>query len=145
MSEPRYLKPPWMQRHVGNRMAWLFGRSRLSKLSVIGRRSGRWHTTPIAVLDYEGERYLVSYRGESEWVRNLRASPRGRLLHNGEVEEIAVTEVPVAERAPMLEVYAARYGKFPTVADVLRALPEPADHPIFRIEKSDEQPQQRPG
>ena len=135
MSERRYLRPPWMQRHVGNRMAWLFGRSRLSKLSVIGRRSGRWRTTPVAVLDYEGERYLVSYRGESEWVRNLRASRgRGRLRHKGQVEEIAVTEVPIADRAPLLEVYSDRYGRFPTVADVLRALPDPADHPTFRIE-----------
>jgi deazaflavin-dependent oxidoreductase (nitroreductase family) len=125
-----------MQRHIGNRLAWLFGRSRLSKLSVIGRRSGRWRTTPVAVLDYEGERYLVSYRGESEWVRNFRASGRGRLRHKGAVEEITVSEVPVDERAPMLKVYTARYGKFPTVAEVLRALPDPADHPIFRIETS---------
>jgi deazaflavin-dependent oxidoreductase (nitroreductase family) len=102
-SERSYLKPPWMQRHVGNRMAWLFGRSRLSKLSVIGRRSGHWRTTPVAVLDYEGQRYLVSYRGESEWVRNLRASGgRGRLKHKGQVEEITVTEVPIADRAPLL-------------------------------------------
>jgi len=135
MSELRYLKPPWMQRHVGNRMAWLFGRSRLSKLSVIGRRSRRWRTTPVAVLDYEGQRYLVSYRGESEWVRNLRASAgRARLRHKGQAEEIAVTEVPIADRPPLLAVYLERYGKFPTVGNVLRALPDPADHPTFRIE-----------
>ena len=134
-SERSYLKPPWMQRHVGNRMAWLFGRSRLSKLSVIGRRSGHWRTTPVAVLDYDGQRYLVSYRGESESVRNLRASGgRGRLKHKGQVEEITVTEVPIADRPPLLEVYSERYGKFPTVADVVRALPDPADHPTFRIE-----------
>ena len=135
MSDRRYLKPPWMQRHVGNRMAWLFGRSRLSKLTVIGRRSRRWRTTPVAVLDYEGQRYLVSYRGESEWVRNLRASAgRARLRHRGQLEEITVREVPVADRAPLLAVYLERYGKFPTVARVLRALPDPADHPTFRIE-----------
>jgi deazaflavin-dependent oxidoreductase (nitroreductase family) len=135
MSEPRYLKPPWMQRHVGNRMAWLFGRWRLSKLSVLGRRSRRWRTTPVAVLDYDGQRYLVSYRGESEWVRNLRASGgRARLRHKGRVEEIMVKEVPVADRASLLAVYSERYGKFPTVADVLRALPDPADHPTFRIQ-----------
>jgi deazaflavin-dependent oxidoreductase (nitroreductase family) len=124
-----------MQRHVGNRMAWLFQRSMLSKLSVVGRRSGRWRTTPVAVLDYEGERYLVSYRGLSEWVRNLRAAGgHARLAHGGEVEEIRVTEVPVAQRSRMLKVYSERYGRFPTVASVLRALPDPADHPIFRIE-----------
>jgi deazaflavin-dependent oxidoreductase (nitroreductase family) len=131
----RYLRPSWGQRHIGNRLAPLFQRSMLSKLSVMGRRSGRWRTTPVAVLHHEGERYLISYRGESEWVRNLRASGgRARLRHKGQVEEIAVTEVPVAERPPLLEVYSERYGKFPTVAAVLRALPDPADHPTFGIE-----------
>jgi deazaflavin-dependent oxidoreductase (nitroreductase family) len=126
-----------MQRHVGNRLAPLFQRSMLSKLSVVGRKSGRWRTTPVAVLDYEGERYLVSYRGESEWVRNLRASEgRARLKHRGQLEEITTTEVPVAERQPLLEAYSERYGKFPTVADVLRLLPDPADHPTFRIESA---------
>jgi deazaflavin-dependent oxidoreductase (nitroreductase family) len=98
-SQRRYRRPPWFQRHVGNRLAPLFNRSVLSKLSVPGRRSGRWRTTPVAVRDYKGERYLVSYRGESEWVRNLRASSRARLNRQGEVEEITVSEIPVGERA----------------------------------------------
>lgn len=129
----RYLKPPWMQRHVGNRIAPIFQRDILSKLSVPGRRTGAWHTTPVAVLEQDGTRYLVSYRGESDWVRNIRVSQRGRLLSKGTVEEISVVEVPVADRPPLLEVYGERYGKFPTVGKVLRQLPDPADHPIFRI------------
>jgi hypothetical protein len=87
----------------------------------------------VAVLDHDGERYLVSYRGASDWALNLRASLRGRLIVRGRVEEIAVVEVPVAERAPLLEAYLARYGNMPTVAGVLRTLPDPADHPVFRI------------
>jgi hypothetical protein len=71
MNDRRYIKPPWMQRHVGNRMSVLFGPSLISKLSVRGRRSGRWHTTPVAVLEHNGVRYLVSYRGASDWARNL--------------------------------------------------------------------------
>lgn len=122
-----------MQRHVGNRLAPLFRQRLISRLSVRGRRSGRWHTVPIVVLEHEGERYLVSYRGESDWARNLRASLRARLTKQGQVQEIAVVEVPIAERAALLELYSARYGKMPTVAAVLRALPDPADHPIFRI------------
>ena len=129
----RYLKPPWMQRHVGNRIAPLFQPSLLSKLSVPGRRTGQWHTTPVAVLDYDGARYLVSYRGESHWARNLRESRHGRLLRKRQVEEITVTEVPVEERPPLLEAYGARFAKMPTVGPVLRALPDPADHPVFRI------------
>src|SRR5215831_14491928 len=76
----RYIKPPWMQRHVGNRMSVLFRPSLISRLSVRGRRSGRWHTTPVAVLEHDGERYLVSYRGASDWVRNLEASHTARLI-----------------------------------------------------------------
>jgi deazaflavin-dependent oxidoreductase (nitroreductase family) len=128
-----YLKPPWMQRHVGNRLAPLFQRSMLSKLTVQGRRSGRPHTIPVAVLNHDGERYLISYRGESDWVLDLRATHRARLANRGQIEEITVDEVPVAQRPPLIAAYVDRFGKMPTVGTVMRALPDPADHPTFRI------------
>jgi hypothetical protein len=122
-----------MQRNVGNRLAPLFRPSLVWKLSVPGRRSGRWHTLPIVVFDHAGERYLVSLRGESDWALDLRASSSGRLTRRGHSEEIEVVEVPVPDRAPLIDAYAARYHKLPTVAATLRALPDPADHPTFRI------------
>jgi deazaflavin-dependent oxidoreductase (nitroreductase family) len=133
MSKRRYLKPPWGQRHIANRLVPLFQRSMISKLSVPGRKSGRWHTTPVAVLEHDGERYLISYRGASDWARNLEASHRGRLSQHGRVEEITVEDVPVEERGALLGVYAERFGRMPTAAPVLAALPDPADHPTFRI------------
>ena len=135
MSGRRYLRPPWMQRHVGNRLAPLFRPSLVIMLSVPGRRSGRWYSTPMVVLEHEGERYLVSYRGESEWARNLRAAGRGRLKRRSErePETISAVELPVGERGPLLEAYRSRYGGMPTVAAVLDPLPDAADHPIFRI------------
>src|SRR2546429_5923590 len=98
VGDRRYVKPPWMQRHVGNR-----------------------------------ERYLASYRAASDWSHNLEASHAARLAQRGHVEDIEVADVPVAERAPLLAGYGKRYGKMPTVGPVLRALPDPADHPIFRV------------
>jgi deazaflavin-dependent oxidoreductase (nitroreductase family) len=136
LSNRRYIKPPWMQRHVGNRMSVLFRPSLISKLSVRGRHSGRWHTTPVAVLEHNGERYLVSYRGASDWVRNLETSHTARLTQRGSAQEIEVADVPVAERAALLDVYRDRFAKMPTVGSVLRALPDPADHPMFRITAS---------
>jgi deazaflavin-dependent oxidoreductase (nitroreductase family) len=133
MSSRTYVRPPWGQRHIGNRLAPLFQRKLISKLSVRGRRSGRWHTVPVAVLDHKGERYLISYRGASEWARNLEASHTGRLAQRGRVEGITVEEVPVEERPPLLEAYTERFGRMPTVGAVLRKLPDPADHPTFRI------------
>lgn len=143
MTRRRYLKPPWMQRHVGNHLAPLFRPSLVRKLSVPGRRSGRWHTLPIVVLDHNGERYLVSVHGESDWALDLRASHSGRLSNRGRVEEISVSEVPVPDRAPLIAAYAARYGKMPTVAATLRALPDPADHPTFRITAAEPPPTAR--
>lgn len=128
-----YVKPPWMQRNIANRLVPLFQRKMVSKLSVQGRKTGAWHTVPVAVLEFEGRRYLVSYRGESDWARNLRASLKARLDTAEGLEEIAVEEVPVDQRPQLLEVYQDRYGKMPTVSGVLRALPEPSDHPIFLI------------
>jgi deazaflavin-dependent oxidoreductase (nitroreductase family) len=122
-----------MQRHVGNRLSVLFRPSMLSRLSVRGRRSGEWHTTPVAVLDHGGERYLVSYRGASDWALNLAASHIARLSQRSRVEEVDVVDVPVAERGPLLDAYRERYGKMPTVGAVLRVMPDPAEHPMFRI------------
>jgi deazaflavin-dependent oxidoreductase (nitroreductase family) len=136
MSARRYLKPPWMQRHVGNRMSVLFRPSMLAKLSVRGRRSGRWHTTPVAVLNHDGQRYLISYRGASDWARNLEASHAARLTQRGRTQHIEVADVDALERGPLLAAYADRYGRMPTVGRVLRALPDPADHPTFRITSS---------
>ena len=133
MRRRRYLKPPWMQRHVGNRLAAVFRPSLVCKLSVPGRRSGHWHTLPIVVLDHNGERYLVSIRGESDWVLDLRASHSGRLSNRGHVEEIGVVEIPAPDRTPLIAAYAARYGKMPTLTATLRDLPDPTDHPTFRI------------
>jgi deazaflavin-dependent oxidoreductase (nitroreductase family) len=136
VTERRYIKPPWAQRQIANRLVPLFQPKIISKLSVRGRRSGRWHTTPVAVLDYEGERYLISYRGASDWARNLEASREARLSQRGATEQISVEEVPVEARPPLLQVYTERFGRFPTVSEILATLPDPADHPTFRITSS---------
>jgi deazaflavin-dependent oxidoreductase (nitroreductase family) len=133
MSDHPYIKPNWMQRHVGNTLAPLFQPKLIAKLSVRGRRTGRLLTVPVAVLDYEGERYLISYRGESDWARNLRASGTARLRLRGKDEQIAAVEVPVEQRSELLDAYRERFAKMPTVGGVLRALPDPAQHPTFRI------------
>src|SRR3974377_1442149 len=54
-------------------------------LYVRGRSSGEWRSTPVNLLTFNGERYLVAPRGTTQWVRNLRtprvvphpARPRG--------------------------------------------------------------------
>ena len=44
-------------------------------LYVRGRSSGEWRTTPVNPLTLrDGSRYLVAPRGNTQWVRNLRAT-----------------------------------------------------------------------
>lgn len=120
-------------RVIGNRLAPL-NRRMVARISVPGRRSGQWRTTPIVVLEHEGNSYLVSAFGHSDWTRNLRASRRGRLAAQGRVRDFVAVEVPVAERGPLLDAYLRRYGKMPRVAATFAELPDPADHPTFRIQ-----------
>jgi hypothetical protein len=89
------------------------------------------------VLEHDGARYLVSARGETDWVRNLRAAGGDGELHARDAtERFHATEVPVAERAPILTAYQKVAGK--AVESLFAALPDPTDHPVFRLEPSED-------
>ncbi len=133
MPRRSYRKPPWWMRTIGNRLAPVMNRTMVARLSVPGRRSGQWRTTPIVVLEYSGERYLLAPGGRTDWARNLHAAGRGRLIQHGRVEQFTAVEVPPQQRPPLIEAYRQRYGKMPTVAASFQQLPDPADHPTFRI------------
>src|SRR5690606_10059269 len=80
-------------------------------LSVRGRKSGEWRSTPVNVLTLDGERYLVSARGNTQWVRNLRAVGRGRLTVGRRVEPFEGVEVTDdAVRVAVLRSYLRRWG-----------------------------------
>lgn len=133
MKARRYVRPRWIQRRVGNQLAARFGPSMIFRLSVAGRHSGRTQTVPVVILHHNGARYVVSVHGDSDWARNLRATRIATLANKKTTESIIATEVPVGERGVLLEAYLAEYGKSPGVKPTLRALPNPADHPIFHI------------
>ena len=139
MTARAYLRPPWPARVIGGRMARLFRPSIVCLLSVRGRTTGQWRSTPVAVLDHDGQRYLLAAYGNTEWSRNLCAAGAGRLTRRGRVEEFHAAEVPVEQRPPLIEAYRRQFGKLPTVARTLRALPDPADHPTFRITSRNQQ------
>ncbi len=80
--------------------------SRLGTLEVIGRRTGRVISFPIAIVDYQGERYLVAMLGENtNWVRNVRAAGGRAVLRHGRREAICLEEVGIGARAPILQRY----------------------------------------
>jgi deazaflavin-dependent oxidoreductase (nitroreductase family) len=126
-----YLKPPALTRRLFNPLAMRFGIGGAETLSVAGRRTGEQHAVPVIPVDYDGARYLVSARGETEWVRNLRAAGTGEMRHKGKSEPFRATEIPAEERPPIIAAYQRVAGK--TVTAYFATLPDPADHPVFRI------------
>ncbi|MGD9700810.1 MAG: nitroreductase/quinone reductase family protein [Acidimicrobiia bacterium] len=127
-----YLKPPMFTQKVFNRLAMMLHIGGSETLRVAGRSTGKIQEIPVIPLDHGGERYLVSPRGETEWVRNLRAAGKCDLAgKSGGSKTYAATEVPVDDRAEILTAYQAKAGK--TVAAYFRKLPAAADHPVFRL------------
>ena len=105
--EKRFQEPGWFTRNVFNRIVALLTRLGISMagsrvLEVKGRKSGEWRRTPVNLLVYEGNRYLVAPRGETQWVRNMRVSGGGRLVLGGRSEEFSATEVGEEEKPPLL-------------------------------------------
>jgi hypothetical protein len=123
-----YIRPPLFVRRIFNPIAMKLGLSGTKALAVTGRRSGRLFRVPVIPVTYEGSRYLVSPRGETDWAQNLRAAGKGRL--GG--EEFRATEVGVADRPPIIAAYRAVAGR--AVKSFFDRLPDAKDHPVFRID-----------
>lgn len=76
-----------------------------------GRKSGEWRTTLVNVLTTDdGARYLVAPRGHTQWVRNLRVAGSGEIRLGRKHESFTATELPDAEKLPVLRAYLDRWG-----------------------------------
>ena len=127
-----YLKPPTFTRKVFNPLAMRFAIGGSTTLAVRRRSSGTTQQIPVIPVELAGSRYIVSTRGESQWVRNARSSGSVELRRRGHSERFTAVEIPVAERPPVLDAYREKAGKM--VGTYWKQLPDPADHPVFRLE-----------
>jgi deazaflavin-dependent oxidoreductase (nitroreductase family) len=141
-----FQEPGWFTKNVFNRLVGVGTKLGLSLagsrvLEVKGRKSGEWRQTPVNLLEFEGGRYLVAPRGNTQWVRNMRVAGGGRLVLGRKVEEFTATEVTEADRAPLLRAYLEKWkwevgaffdgvGPDAPDAELLRIAP---DHPAFKI------------
>jgi deazaflavin-dependent oxidoreductase (nitroreductase family) len=79
-------------------------------LAVRGRTSGEWRTVPVNLLTHDGVRYLVAPRGQTQWVRNLRAAGgTGELRLGRRVEEFSTDELADDEKPAVLRAYLERW------------------------------------
>lgn len=145
-----YKEPGWFTRNVFNRaiagltaMGVSVWGSRV--LEVPGRKTGEPRRTPVNLLDHDGRQYLVSPRGNGQWVRNVRANDGGLTLLLGKRRtDYHATEVADADKVDILRSYLKRWkfevGVFfdgvdgsSSDEDLLAQAPK---HPVFRVEPS---------
>jgi len=122
-----YLKPPWFTRAVFNKIAMATGIGGSETLTVTKRVSKQPQKIPVVVPEVDGVKYLVSTRGETEWVKSVRATPQVMV---GKQTYVA-SEIPVGDRTPIIAAYRPLAGK--VVEGYWRELPDDADHPVFAI------------
>jgi deazaflavin-dependent oxidoreductase (nitroreductase family) len=114
----------------------------LTLLTVRGRNSGQLRTTPVTVVDFDGERWITAPFGVVNWVRNLRAAGGGTLRVGRRLEAISATELPSKDAARVLKAQLSRFPSFirryynVTPASPLEEFEAEAPrHPVFLVER----------
>jgi deazaflavin-dependent oxidoreductase (nitroreductase family) len=150
MPDRHYRKPGWFTRQVFNRTVAGLTRAGISVLGsrvleVRGRKSGLPRQTPVNLLSLDGRQYLVAPRGETEWVRNVRADDgKLDLLVGRRRQHYRGLEVADADKTDILRGYLRRWkaevgiffegvGPDSTDEQIQAVAPK---HPVFRLEHS---------
>lgn len=147
-TNAHYRRPGWFTRHVFNRV--IAGMTRLGLsvwgsrvLEVPGRRTGQPRRVPVNLLTIGDHQYLVSPRGNGEWVRNVRANDGQLDLIVGR-RRASFTAAEVTDEAAKVEIlraylrrWKAEVGVFfdgvdaaSTDAQILAIAPK---HPVFEL------------
>src|SRR5215813_4210824 len=105
-------------------------------LEVRGRKTGHWHQHPVVVAAVDGECYIVSLWGESQWARNLRATAAAKLRFGNRIEPIEGHEVQNEEQTAgiLLSIFQRYFKVDPKQVTLEQARELATRYPVFRIE-----------
>src|SRR5947208_15281979 len=67
-------------------------------ITIRGRNSGLPRTTPVAIIEVSGRRWVWAPFGEVQWVRNLRAAGSATITVRRRKEEVSATELDSTHR-----------------------------------------------
>ncbi len=144
-----YRQPPWIMRRVVDPLTVLLvGRLGIDDhngtrvLEVKGRKSGKWHATPVRLVEMNNQRYIIAMYGETNWVKNLRAEGSGRLRMGSHVAEFRAVEFAGAEKLAPLRAYMKRYWSLIAGITTVTSPDAPDEelakaasmHPVFQLQ-----------
>ncbi len=143
-----YRRPTKVTQAFNRFMSWLASLGLMPSdtitLEVKGLRSGMIRSNVVTWVEQDEERYLISPRGESEWVRNVRAAGGDAVIRRRGGQKVRLEETPAEERAPIIKAYLAKtamatrahFGVDPK-AELSEFEAIAARHPVFRIARVD--------
>jgi len=129
-----YLKPPARITKIFNKLARYSTLWDVHTLEVTRRNAVDPQRVPVIPLEHDGSLFVVSTRGESEWVKNVRVAGKVRLGQKGQFETYATTEVPADGRADILAAYRRKAGR--ELTGYWKKIPGAADQPTFKLTPS---------
>jgi deazaflavin-dependent oxidoreductase (nitroreductase family) len=109
-------------------------------LTVRGRKSGRPYSTPVSLVEENGDRWLVAPYGEVGWVKNARAAGEVTLARGKKSETVRIEKIGPEESAPVLKKYiklepiTQPYFDVDPDAALEAFVAEAPRHPVFRLQ-----------
>jgi hypothetical protein len=99
----------------------------------------------VALTTHQGEDWLVSPFGDTNWVHNVRTEPNVHLLRLRRRRPVRLTEVDPDTASPVLQAFLHRFRLVPFVPPAFAAAPssdlaaflaEAHRHPVFHVSDS---------
>jgi deazaflavin-dependent oxidoreductase (nitroreductase family) len=118
-------------------------------ISVRGRKSGIERTTPVMLIEVGGRRWIQGTFGESNWVRNLRASGEATLRVRGRTANVKAVELSTDEAESFIrDVLGPYMRRIPFSRQLMGTMVQSHDildnpraaaerHPVFELHPAD--------
>jgi len=129
-----YLTPPARITKIFNKLAMHSRLWDIHTLEVARRNAVDPQRVPVIPLEHDGSLFVVSTRGDSDWVKNVRAAGTVRLGQKGHFETYLASEVPTEGCAEILKAYRQKAGR--EVNGYHKTLPGAPNHPAFKLTPS---------
>ena len=91
-------------------------------ITVRGRKSGLPRTTPVALVEINGRRWVIGTFGDTNWVRNLRAAGEATVSVGRRREEVKAAELVGEDRISFFRDVLTPYVKRLRIGTLLLSL-----------------------
>jgi F420H(2)-dependent quinone reductase len=109
----RYDEPNRLARTVNELFRWLaeagIGLAGTRALRIRGRNTGKLRGVVINLMTVQGRDYVVSPRGNTQWVRNARAAGQVEMGPRWRSRDVQIIDVADDAKPELLKVYLKRW------------------------------------